>query len=77
MNKLMALLFLLGALGAFALSERTSYEVQNQSRFGSPVGEPRTVYVSTGQRAFLRVLGAGLMAGCLYFVARIRREDAQ
>jgi hypothetical protein len=76
MNKLMAILFLLGALGAFALSERSSYQVQNQSR-GWPVGEPRTVYVSTGHQAFLRVLGAGLMAGCLYFVARIRKEDTR
>ena len=73
-NKLMALLFLLGALGAFGLSQRTSYQVQDKSWTGGPVGEPRTTYVRAGDRVYFIVAGAGCMAACLYFVARIRRD---
>jgi hypothetical protein len=61
MNKVMAILLLLGALGAFGLSQRTSYEVQEQSKSGAPVGKPRTVYIGAGDRAFFIVLGAACM----------------
>jgi hypothetical protein len=50
MNKLLALLFLLGALGAFGLSQRVSYQVQDHTYTGAPVGEPRTVYIRAGDR---------------------------
>jgi hypothetical protein len=75
MNKLLAILFLLGALGAFGLSQRDSYQVQDQSRYGTPVGEVRTVYVTRSERVFLIVVGAACMAGCLYFLAKVRRDD--
>lgn len=74
-NKLLAMLLLLGAIGAFGLSQRTSYEVQQQGWLGAPVGEPRTIYVSRGDRVGFIAAGAVCMAGCLYFVARIRRDD--
>ena len=75
MNKLMAILFLLGALAAFGLSQRSSYQVQDQTRYGAPVGEPRTVSIGSGDRAFFIVLGAACLAGGLYFVAKLRRDD--
>jgi hypothetical protein len=75
MNKLMAILFFLGALGGFGLSTRTSYQVQDQTRYGSPVGEPRTVYVKSGDRAFFVAFGVVCMVASLYFVAKIRRDD--
>ena len=76
MNKLMAILFLIGALGAFGLSQRTRYEVQDKDSHGFPVSAPRTVSVSGSDRTFLIVLGATFMVGGLYFVARMRRDDA-
>lgn len=75
MNKVMAILLLLGALGAFGLSQRASYQVQDQSKYGAPVSKPRVVSVGPGDRAFFIVLGAACMAGCLYCVAKLRRAD--
>lgn len=77
MNKLMAMLFLFGAIAGFGLSVRTaSYQVQDQTPHGSPVGEPRTAYVTKNDRAFYVAFGAANMAASLYFVARIRREES-
>lgn len=77
MNKLMAILFLLGALASFGLSVGTSYQVQDQTYYGSPVGEPRTVCIKKSDRIFYVILGAGCMAAGLYFIARVRREDSR
>ncbi len=77
MNKLMAILFLLGAIGGFGLSTRTSYQVQRQTYYGTPVGEPRTVAVSAGTRVFYVAFGVVCTAACLYFVGRIRYEDSR
>jgi hypothetical protein len=75
MNKLMAMLFLLGALAGFGLSQSGTYTVQDQTAHGAPASEPRTVYVKNGDRVFFIAFGAVSMAGCLYFVAKIRQED--
>ena len=75
MNKVMALLLLFGAVGEFGLSTKTSYEVQDKTYYGTPVGEPRKVYVSGASRAFHVAFGICCSIGCLYFVARIRRDD--
>ena len=75
MNKLLAILFLLGAIGGFGLSQRDDFQTQNQTRTGVPVGEVRTVQVTRIDRAGYVVFGVVCMAACLYFVARIRRED--
>ena len=75
MNKLLAILFLLGALGCFGLSVGTSYQVQDETRFGTPAGKPRTVYIKSHDRVFYVVSGAACMVAGLYFVAQIRRED--
>jgi hypothetical protein len=75
MNKLMALLFAMGAIGGFGLSQRDSFESQNVGRYGAPVGEVRTVFISRTARIGCIVFGTGCMAACLYFVARIRRQD--
>jgi hypothetical protein len=73
MNKILAMLFLLGAIACFGLSVGTSYQVQDQTRFGTPTGEPRTVYIKSSDRAFFTVFGAGCMAASLYFIAKTRR----
>ncbi len=77
MNKLLAILLLLGAIAGFGLSTRTSYQIQDLTPRGAPVGEPRTVYPSSGDKAFYVIFGAACMAGSLYFIARIRREDSR
>lgn len=75
MNKLMAMLFLLGAFGGFGLATSTSYQVQDQTPHGAPVGQPRTVYVKSSDRAVFIVFDSVCMAGSLYFLAKIRRDD--
>ena len=73
MNKLIAVLFLLGALGAFGLAQRDSFESRHLTRTGAAAGEVRTVRITQFDRAGYIVLGIVCMAGCLYFVGRIRR----
>jgi hypothetical protein len=76
MNKLLAMFFVLGALACFGLSVGTSYQVQDQTRTGAPVGEPRTVYIKSRDRLFYVAFGGACMAAGLYFITQIRREDA-
>lgn len=75
MNRLMAILLLLGALGAFGLSLRTSMEVQDQTPHGAPVGEVRTVYLTKGDRTAYVATGLECLVAGFYFVAQIRRDD--
>jgi hypothetical protein len=75
MNKLMAILFALGAIGFFGMSQRDSYQAQDQTRYGTPVGEVRTVQITRGHRIGYIVFGAASTAGFLYFLSRIRRND--
>lgn len=75
MNKFMALLFALLALGAFGLSNQHSYTVQDRTRLGESVGQERKVYITEDTRTGYRVIGAGSMVACIYFIARIRRDD--
>jgi len=74
-NKLICIMLLLGALGSFGLSLRTSFQTQDHSYFGSPVGEERTVQISSVDKAAYVTLGVVFMVGFLYFLARMRRED--
>jgi len=75
MNKLMAILFLLGAIGGFGLSQRDSFQTQSRTYTGAPVGEPRTVHITRGDRVGYIAFGVVCMVACLYFVVRIRRGD--
>ena len=75
MNKLLAILFFLGAIAGFGLSQRDSFQIQSQTRTGAPVGELRTVQITPGDRVGYIALGVICMVGCLYFVMRIRRDD--
>ena len=75
MNKLMAILFLFGAIGGFGLSQRDSFQTQSHTSMGAPVGEPRSVQITRGDRAGYIAFGVVCMVGCLYFVVRIRCND--
>lgn len=75
MNKFMAIIFALGAIGFFGLSQRTSYQAQPPGRYRSLDGEVQTVQITRADKMGYIVLGAVNMAACLYFVSRIRRSD--
>jgi len=75
LNKLSALLFLLGAIGCFGLSQRQSFKTQESNRFGSPVGLVQTVHISNAGRRQYLIIGFGCLVGCLYNVAQIRNQD--
>ena len=72
MNKILALLLLFGAIGGFGLSARRSYQVQDQSRYGAPVGPVRTAYVGEGDRIFFILFGLVCLvgSGCLIVSTR-------
>lgn len=76
-NRLFALLLLLGAVGAFGLSLRRSYEVQDQTPRGAPVGPVRTVYVGKRERSFFIAIGLASLIGSAYFITRTRDGDLQ
>jgi hypothetical protein len=71
----MAILFLLGAIGGFGLSQRDSFQTQDHSYTGAPVGQPRTVQISRGDRVGYVAIGVVCIAASLYFAFRIRRDD--
>ena len=75
MNKLMAILFLLGALGGFGLSQRDSFQTQRQGPRGALVGEPYTVQVTHGDRIGYIAIGVVCTVACLYFLVRVRRDE--
>ena len=75
MNKLMAIFFLLGALGGFGMAQRGSFQSHRATPTGAPTGETRTVYVTRSDRIAYTALGVACMIGSLYFIARIRRDD--
>ena len=77
MNKFMAVLFALGTIGFFGLAQRDSYETQNQTRSGASVGPVRTVEITQGDRQGYIIFGALCMTVCIYFLARIRRDDSR
>ena len=77
MNKLLAMLFLFGAIGSFALSQQFSFETQSQGLYGTPVGEVRTVYITPSDRIGYTISGAVCLAVSLFFIARIRRDDTR
>jgi hypothetical protein len=71
-NRLLALLLLLGAIGGFGLSARRDYQVQDTGRYGTPVGPVRTVTVGNGDRIFFIIFGLACFIGSAYFIARTR-----
>jgi hypothetical protein len=75
MNKLFAILFLLGALGSFGLSQRTTLKAQQTGTRGEPIGEPHMVPATKADKIFFVGFGAACMAGCLFFLAKTREED--
>lgn len=75
MNKFWAILFALGTFAFFGLSQQDSYPAQDRTRYGNPVGEVRTVYITHADRVGYRVFGVASAVACLFFVARIRRDD--
>ena len=77
MNKLMAVILLLGAIGGFGLSQRERFQTQTHTWTGAPVGEVRTVQITNGDRVGYIVFGIACMVGSLYFVARIRSDDVR
>jgi hypothetical protein len=75
MNKLMAILFLFGALGGFGMSQRDSFRTQAVSGRGGAVGPVYTVQVTKAEKIGFFGLGTGCMVACLYFIARTRHDD--
>jgi hypothetical protein len=77
MNKLMAILFSLGAIGGFGLSQRQSYETQSHSIYGAPAGEVRTIAINPSDRAGYAGVGAVCAIAALFFIVRVRRDDSR
>jgi len=75
MNKLMAILLGVGALGAFGLSQREGFESQQVDRYGSPSGEATAHYSSRSEKIGFIVFGGIFMIGSLYFISRVRHDD--
>ena len=75
MNKVLCILLLLGAIGAFVLSQRDSYTWKNHSYTGWPVGEEQTAYIQSTDRFFYIAIGVAFMTGFFYFLAKLRKED--
>jgi hypothetical protein len=71
-NKFLAMLLLLGAIGGFGLSTRRSFQVQSTTKYGTPIGPLRTVAVSQGDRIFYISFGLVCFIGSAYFIARSR-----
>jgi hypothetical protein len=71
----MCIMLLLGSVGSFGLSPRTSFKTQDHSYFGSPVGEEQTIQISSVDRAEYGALGVVFMIAFLYFLTRTRGED--
>ena len=77
MNKLLAMLFAFGEIGSFALSQQVSFETQSDNGYGVPAGPVRTVYITEGDKLRYTISGAMCLAVCLYFIARVRRDDSR
>ncbi len=75
MNKVLCILLLLGAIGAFVLSQRESYMVRDHDRRGWPVGEEQIVHLQTSDRFFYIAIGVAFMTGFLYSLAKLRKAD--
>ena len=73
MKNVLALLFVIGAIGAFGLAQKDSFKSRAQNRWGEPVGEEFTVRVTTMDRIGYVSLGVLLAMGALYILAR-RKE---
>jgi hypothetical protein len=76
MKKAMCMMLLLGAVGFFGLSQRSSFRFQPTTRFGSPSGKEQTAHVTADDKVGYIVLGAFCMGGGLYLLAKIRNEGS-
>ena len=75
MNKLLAIMLGAGALGAFTLSQRDSFQSQPVSRYGFPTGPVHTVYNHRIEKIAFAAVGTVCMAASLYFIVRLRNDD--
>ncbi len=75
MNKLMAILLGMGAVGVFGLSQRGSFQSQSVGRYGNPIGEVHIHDNSRVEKFGYTAIGAILTLGCFYFISRVRRDD--
>jgi hypothetical protein len=75
-NNYMAVLFAIGALGSFGLSQKVSYTSQfHNPRGGNAMGSETVVYVTPAEKTGFRIIGAICMGLCIYFVVRTRNDD--
>ena len=72
MKNLLAVLFIIGAIGSFGLAQRDSFKDRHRTRTG-PSGEEFTHRVTTMDRIGYVSLGVLLSMGGLYILAR-RKE---
>jgi hypothetical protein len=75
MNKFMAILLGMGALGAFGLSQRDSFTTQQVSRYGNPIGEAHILENSRVQKVGYFAVGVIFMTGSFYFISKVRNDD--
>ncbi|MEY2465514.1 MAG: hypothetical protein QOD03_35 [Verrucomicrobiota bacterium] len=73
-NKLLAIFLLVGALGSFGLSQRESYQSQEHTARGGPIGQPRTVYITQGEKVGYISFGILFMFGGIYFATKALRD---
>jgi len=73
----MAILFALGAMGGFGLAQRDSFESQSHGKFGTRIGEARTVQITAADRAGYAGFGIVCAVGCVYFLTRIGEDDSR
>ena len=74
MNKYMALLFAVGAMCCFGLSQKVSYTSQSHNKWGGSVGPETVVYVTPVEKIGFITLGAICLGLCIYFVVQTRNE---
>jgi hypothetical protein len=72
MKRLLALLFVAGAIISFGLAQKDSFKTRQQGRTG-PVGDEITHRVTKSDRIGYVTLGVLLATGALYILAR-RKE---
>jgi hypothetical protein len=75
MNKFWAIIFALATFALFGLGKQDSRSVQDRTKYGTPTGPVRTVHIAEEDRIGYRILGVVSAVACLFFVARIRRDD--
>ncbi len=75
MNKLLAILLGMCALGAFAVSQLDSFQTQDVGRTGNPMGAPHLYFNSRAEKMGFVGFGMVCMGASLFFIVRTRRDD--